>query len=94
MKYELVTRRNALKILGLAGVSLPAGGALLAQERARVTSEVLEMAEAILGEEFTDERLEVIAAALQANLDQFQLVRELEIHDLVEPPVLFVADWS
>lgn len=89
-----ITRRRALELLGLAGLAVPVGGSILAQERPLITAEALAEADVVLGEEISAERLEVIAPALQANMDQFRLVRELEIDDLVEPPTLFVAGWG
>jgi len=44
-----------------------------------------------VGESFSDERLAVIDTALRRNLDQFQIVRDLEIDDAVEPAPIFDA---
>ena len=37
------------------------------------------------------DRLPVIYAALQRNLDQFQTVRDFEVDDLIEPAPIFSA---
>ena len=84
-----LTRRRILQLLAAAGVTGPAAIDLLAQARRSVSTENLRQASAILGETFTDERLAVIQTALQRNLDQFQIVRDLEIDDLVEPAPMF-----
>jgi hypothetical protein len=62
---------------------------LVAQARSSISAENLRQASAILGETFTADRLAVVQAALQRNLDQFQIVRDLEIDDAVEPAPAF-----
>jgi hypothetical protein len=57
--------------------------------RSSISSESLRQASAILGETFTADRLTVIQAALQRNLEQFQIVRDLVIDDSVEPAPVF-----
>jgi len=84
-----LSRRRILQVLAAAGVTGPAAIALLSQARHAVTTENLRQASAILGESFTDERLAVIQTALQRNLDQFQIVRDLEIDDSIEPAPMF-----
>lgn len=96
MKKEregLVSRRRAVQILAFFGVSGPVASRLLAQAPKRVTPEVLQTAMALIDQDFSRERLEVVAPALQRNLDQFQLVRDLEIDDQVEPAAVFMARW-
>src|SRR5262245_42993365 len=86
-----INRRELLRLLAAAGVTGPAAIDLVAQARQPISADVLRSAAAVLGQEFTDERLKVIETALQRNLDQFQVVRDLEIDDLVEPAPVFAA---
>lgn len=84
-------RRRLLKALAAAGVAGPFAVRLAAQSRAHVSIDALRQAAAILGDEFSPERLAVIERALQRNLDQFQAVRDLVIDDLVEPAPTFLT---
>ncbi len=88
-----LSRRRAVQVLALMGFGGPAAATLLAQSRRQITPEMLATAENLLDQDFTPERLDVIATALQRNLDQFQIVRDLEIDDLIEPAPMFVAGW-
>ena len=88
-----VSRRVAIKALALLGASASLASRLVAQVRKRVTPEALDAATVLLDQEFTEERLEVIAPALQRNFDQFQIVRDLEIDDLIEPATTLDAAW-
>lgn len=89
-QLKAVTRRQLLQLLAAAGIAAPATADLLAAAP-KISTDILRNAETILGEHFTDERLEVIDRALQRNLDQFQMVRDLVIDDLVEPAPIFMA---
>jgi hypothetical protein len=91
MSTHALTRRRLLQLLGAAGVTGPAAADLVAQARSSVSVENLRQASAILGESFSDDRLGVIHTALQRNLDQFQIVRDLEVDDAVEPAPAFDA---
>jgi hypothetical protein len=82
-------RRRMLQVLAAAGITGQAAVDLLAQARGSISIETLRQAAAIRGETFTDERLAVIDTALRRNLDQFQIVRDLDIDDLVEPAPVF-----
>jgi hypothetical protein len=87
-----MTRRRLLQALAAAGITGPLALDLVAQSRAHVSVDALKQASAaVLGEEFTPERLAVIEKALQRNLDQFQGVRDLVIDDRVEPAPMFMA---
>jgi hypothetical protein len=86
-----VTRRRMLQALTTIGITGPLALELVAQSRDRISVDTLRRASAVLGEEFSAERLAVIEKALQRNLDQFQMVRDLVIDDLVEPAPIFVA---
>ena len=86
-----LSRRKILQLLAALGISGPAALELVAQSRQRLSPEILKTANAIVDQEFSEERLPVITAALQRNLDQFQIVRDLEIDDLIEPAPIFMA---
>ena len=85
-------RRQLLKVLAALGVSAPLAREIAAQARYPVDLETLRQAARLLDQDFDEERLRVIASALQRNLDQFQMVRDLEIDDSVEPALLFRAE--
>jgi hypothetical protein len=84
-----ISRRRLLQVLAAAGITGPAAADLLAQARHSISIDALRNAAAVAGDAFTDERLAVIQTALQRNLDQFQIVRDLEIADSVEPAPMF-----
>jgi hypothetical protein len=84
-----LTRRSALRALASLGITGPLALELLAQSRGKISIDVLKQASAVLGEEFPAARLEVTEKALQRNLDQFQIVRDLVIGDEVEPAPIF-----
>jgi hypothetical protein len=86
-----LSRRRMLQALATIGITGPLALELVAQSRERISVDTLRRASAVLGEEFSAERLGVIEKALQRNLDQFQLVRDLVIDDQVEPAPVFVA---
>ena len=48
----------------------------------------------LLSGTFDEPRLAVARTALQRNLEQFQVVRDLELPDSLEPPVIFQARRS
>lgn len=89
-----IGRRRLLQLLAAAGITGPAALDVLAQARRPISTDILRSASAVIGEQFTDDRLKVIETALQRNLDQFQIVRDLEIDDLVEPAPVFDAHRS
>jgi 1-carboxybiuret hydrolase subunit AtzG-like protein len=84
-----INRRRLLQILAAAGLTGPAAVDLLAQARHPVTIDILRNTAAVIGQDFTDERLNVIQTALQRNLDQFQIVRDFELDDSIEPAPIF-----
>ena len=83
------SRRRLLQLLAAAGITGPAALDLAAAARHQVSFDNLKNAVAIIDQDFDDARLKVIQAALQKNLDEFQLVRDLEIDDSVEPALAF-----
>ena len=87
-----LTRRKILQILASAGITGPAAIQLAGQiRRNEISPEILKTANALIDQEFSEERLRVVATALQRNLEQFELVRALEIDDSVEPAPIFNA---
>ena len=88
-RIKPLSRRQLLQALAAVGITGPAAIDLVAQARSSISSESLRQASAILGETFTADRLTVIQAALQRNLEQFQIVRDLVIDDSVEPAPVF-----
>jgi hypothetical protein len=86
-----IPRRFLLKALTSLGISGPLAVKLIGESPAKVSVPILKDASSIRGERFSDERLKVIEVALQRNLDQFQMVREFEVDDLIEPAPMFVT---
>ena len=91
MKREKrLSRRHMLQLLASVGITGPAALEIVAQTRSKQLSpQILRSANSIVDQDFTDARLQIINAALQRNLDQFQIVRELIIDDSVEPAPIF-----
>ena len=83
------SRRRLLQLLAAAGITGPAAIDLAAAARHPISFDNLKNANAIIDQDFSDDRLKVIQTALQRNLDEFQVVRELEIDDSVEPALAF-----
>ena len=83
------SRRALLQLLASADVTGPAALRLAGQARSQVSVDTLKAAQSLLDQGFDDERLKVVRAALQRNLDQFQLVRDLDIDDAIEPAPIF-----
>ena len=88
---QAVSRRQVIRLLATIGITGSAALELAAQTERRLSPEALKEATALLDQDFDDERLRVVTAALQNNLNQFQIVRDLDIDDLVEPATLFLA---
>jgi DNA-binding FadR family transcriptional regulator len=84
-----LSRRALLRLLAAAGVTEPAAVRLAAQARKQVSIDALRDASSLLDKDFDDARLKVVQIVLQRNLDQFQIVRDLEIDDLIEPSITF-----
>jgi hypothetical protein len=98
-KKTPILRRHLLKVLASLGIGGPLALESIAQSKSRVSAPILKDASAVLGEDFSDARINVIEAALQRNLDQFQILRDFEVDDLVEPAPLFLTkryagDWG
>ena len=92
MKSAKISRRQMFELLAALGITGPAAIELVAQSKTKqISPEILKTANALIDQDFNDERLKVIATALQRNLDQFQIVRDLEIDDMIEPAPIFSA---
>jgi hypothetical protein len=88
---QRLTRRRILQAFVAAGITGRAALELLAQSRTKVSADILKQASAVIGGvQLSDERLKVAEAALQRNLDQFQIVRDFVVPDSVEPAPIFV----
>ena len=91
LEQHRLTRRRILQVLAAAGITGPAALDLLAQSRTTVTAGILKQTNAVIGGvQLSDERLKVAETALQRNLDQFQIVRDFDVPDSVEPAPIFV----
>jgi uncharacterized protein (DUF1501 family) len=91
-RRDPISRRQIVKLMAALGVSGPLALRVAAEARSTISPDALKMATALLDQDFDEARLPVIATALQRNLDQFQVVRDLDIDDLVEPALLFRAE--
>jgi hypothetical protein len=87
-----LSRRQTLQLIAL-GVSGSVATELLARETAKVTPKLLETTSVMVDTDFSNKQLAVFARALQVNMDQFAIVRDLEIDDLIEPAPIFSAGW-
>ena len=83
------TRRDILQILSALGFTGAAADRLAAAAAPTVSADALRGAASLLARCFDDTRLRVAQAAVQRNLEQLQVVRELELSDAVEPAVQF-----
>jgi len=86
-----VSRRHLLQILGALGITGTAAETLAARAAPTVSPAALRAAADLLAGSFDDGRLVVAEAAVQRNLDQLQVVRDLELPDHLEPAVVFQA---
>lgn len=84
-----ISRRQILRVLAAAGI---APALVEAQVPQSVSPEVLEVAQKLLDQGFSVETLERITPAVQRGMDTFEIVRLLEIDDLVEPAPVFRAE--
>jgi hypothetical protein len=89
-----ISRRNILQILAALGFTGTMAESLAAQAVPVVSAGAIGGAASLLSGTFDDQRLAVARTALQRNLEQFQAVRDLELADSVEPPVIFQARRS
>jgi hypothetical protein len=89
---KTLSRRRMLRLLAAMGITGPAALEIVAQIRSKQLSpDILKTANSIVDQTFSEDRFPIIATALQRNLDQFQIVRDLDIDDSVEPAPIFNA---
>jgi hypothetical protein len=87
-----LNRRHMLQLLASIGITGPAALEIIAQTKNKpLAPEILKTANAIIDQDFSNDRLQIISPALKRNLDQFQIVRDLVIDDSVEPAPIFNA---
>ena len=90
-EHYAVSRRDILQILAALGFTGAAADRLATAAAPTVSPETLRGAASLLSGGFDDDRLRVAQAAVQRNLDQLQIVRDLELPDSVEPAAVFQA---
>jgi hypothetical protein len=88
---ETVNRRHVLQILAALGIGGRLAADVAAQARPAVGDATLRSAASLLAGPFDTARLDVASRAVQRNLDQMRVVRELDLDDLVEPAPVFVV---
>jgi hypothetical protein len=88
---DAVDRRHVLQILTALGFSGGLAADLAAQAVPAVSATTLQSAASLLAGSFDAARLDVAGRAVQRNLDQLQVVRDLELDDAVEPAMVFRA---
>jgi hypothetical protein len=88
---DVVERRHVLQILTALGFGGAVAADLAAQAMPAVNAATLQSAASLLAGGFDATRLEIAGRAVQRNLDQLQVVRELELDDAVEPATVFRA---
>ena len=90
-RNEALARRHVLQILVALGFGGSMATALAAQAAPVVSDGALGGAASLLAGSFDPARLEVARRAVQRNLNQLQVVRELELDDAIEPALTFKA---
>jgi len=86
---QTIDRRAVLQILAALGFGGAAAADLAAQARPAVTAAALQGAASLLDGAFDPQRLAVAERAVQRNLEQAAVVRELVLDDAVEPAPVF-----
>lgn len=84
-----IDRRSVLHILAALGFGGPAAVALAAQARPAVSAATLREAALLLDGPFDGARMAVAERAVQRNLEQIQVVRDLVLDDAIEPAPVF-----
>lgn len=89
---QAFSRRQTLQLIAL-GISGTAATELLAKDAVKITPQLLQTTGQMVDTDFSSKQLNVFAPALQANMDQFAIIRAMEIDDLIEPALHFSAAW-
>ena len=84
-----LSRRHILQILGALGFSGAIAESLAAQTAPVVSAGAIGSAATLLAGTFDEPRLAVARTAVQRNLEQFQVVRDLDLPDSLEPSPIF-----
>lgn len=84
-------RRAILQILAALGFGGVAAADLASQATPSVSPTALREAASLLAGAFDGARLAVAQRAVQRNLEQLQVVRELVLDDAIEPAPVFAA---
>ena len=90
-KQSRLTRRQMMQLLGALGITGPAALELAAQSRKSISPEIVKTAMALIDQDFDDEQVKIITTALQRRLDEMQLLRDLELDDMLAPATVFMA---
>jgi hypothetical protein len=75
---------------GLAALGIVGSSATQAAAQAKANIPALEGASELLGEHFSPKDLQIIATALERNLEQFENVRLFMVPDSIEPAPMFM----
>jgi hypothetical protein len=86
---QMLDRRSVLQILAALGFAGAAAADLAAQARPAVSASTLREAASLLAGSFDAARLAVAERAVQRNLEQLQVVRDLVLDDAIEPAPVF-----
>ena len=84
-----IDRRAVLQILAALGFGAAAAVDLAAQARPAVSAATLREAATLLAGSFDAARMAVAERAVQRNLEQIQVVRDLVLDDAIEPAPVF-----
>ena len=90
MGHDL-SRRRMVQLLAAFGITGPAAAQVAAQVGDRVTAATLKDALPLIQADLTDAQLDVISKVIQKNMDQYRILRDLEIDDRIEPAPIFLA---
>ena len=88
---QRLTRRQMMQLMTVLGLTGPAALELNAQARKTISPEIVKTAMTLIGQDFDDERIKIITTALQRRLDEMQLLRDLELDDMIGPATVFMA---
>ena len=91
MNCKGVSRRRLLQLLVAAGGAPALAEAIVAETQPEVSPERLKVLADLLDRKFDQAQLETLSVTVQRSLDTFQLVRELDIDDRVQPCTVFQA---
>jgi hypothetical protein len=86
-----LTRRQMIQLLGALGITGPAATELAAQSRKSISPEIVKTAMALIDQDFDDAQVKIITTALQRRLDEMQLLRDLELDEMLAPATVFMA---